>query len=142
MSYRILTDSCCDFTKERYEELGLHALPLAVTFRGETYPDRNDGSLKTFYDGLRAGEPATTSAVNPQQWEDAMVSVLEGGEDVLALTFSSGLSTTYQSAVIAAGELKERYPDRKILVESFEKAIQAAECIIAHGCQQAMNKFN
>ena len=116
MSYRILTDSCCDFTKERYEELGLHALPLAVTFRGETYPDRNDGSLKTFYDGLRAGEPATTSAVNPQQWEDAMVSVLEGGEDVLALTFSSGLSTTYQSAVIAAGELKERYPDRKILV--------------------------
>ena len=45
-----------------------------------------------------------------------MVSVLEGGEDVLALTFSSGLSTTYQSAVIAAGELKERYPDRKILV--------------------------
>ena len=116
MSYRILTDSCCDFTKERYKELGLHALPLAVTFRGETYPDRNDGSLKTFYDGLRAGEPATTSAVNPQQWEDAMVSVLEGGEDVLALTFSSGLSTTYQSAVIAAGELKERYPDRKILV--------------------------
>ena len=116
MSYRILTDSCCDFTKERYTELGLHALPLAVTFRGETYPDRNDGSLKTFYDGLRAGEPATTSAVNPQQWEDAMVSVLEGGEDVLALTFSSGLSTTYQSAVIAAGELKERYPDRKILV--------------------------
>ena len=116
MSYRILTDSCCDFTKERYEELGLVALPLSVTFRGETYPDRNDGSLKTLYDGLRAGEVATTSAVNPQQWEDAMMPLLEGGEDVLVLAFSSGLSTTYQSAVIAAEELKERYPDRKILV--------------------------
>ena len=116
MSYRILTDSCCDFTKERYEELGLVALPLSVTFRGGTYPDRNDGSLKTLYDGLRAGEVATTSAVNPQQWEDAMMPLLEGGEDVLVLAFSSGLSTTYQSAVIAAEELKERYPDRKILV--------------------------
>ena len=45
-----------------------------------------------------------------------MMPLLEGGEDVLVLAFSSGLSTTYQSAVIAAEELKERYPDRKILV--------------------------
>ena len=116
MSYQIITDSCCDFTKDRYEALGLTVLPLTVTFRGESYPDRNDSSLKSFYAGLRAGETAFTAAVNPQQWQDAMEPVLRSGQDVLVLAFSSGLSTTYQSAVIAAEELRERYPDRKLLV--------------------------
>ena len=116
MSYVILTDSCCDFSKDRYQALGLTALPLTVNFRGQTFPDRNDDSLKDMYAGLRNGEVATTSAVNPQQWKDGLRGLLYKGQDVLILTFSSGLSTTYQSAVIAAGEMAEEYPDRKILV--------------------------
>ena len=63
MSYQIITDSCCDFTKEMYEKLGLAVVPLMVNFRGQTFPDRNDESLKDMYAGLRAGEVATTSAV-------------------------------------------------------------------------------
>ena len=116
MSYQILTDSCCDFSAQRYQELGLIALPLSVTFRGQTYPDRNDDSLKDMYAGLRAGEAASTAAVNPQQWEEALEPLLAAGEDVLLLAFSSGLSTTYQSACIAAKEVQERFPERTILV--------------------------
>lgn len=116
MSYQIITDSCCDFTKERYEELELRPLPLTVTFRGESYPDRNDDSLRDMYAGLRAGEVAITAAVNPEHWKEGMEPTLSAGEDILVLAFSSGLSTTYQSAVIAAEELRESYPDRKILV--------------------------
>ena len=116
MSYQIFTDSCCDFTKERYEELELRPLPLTVTFRGESYPDRNDDSLRDMYAGLRAGEVAITAAVNPEHWKEGMEPILSAGEDILVLAFSSGLSTTYQSAVIAAEELRESYPDRKILV--------------------------
>ena len=116
MSYQIITDSGCDFTKEKYEALGLIAAPLTVNFRGETYPDRNDDSLRDMYAGLRAGEAATTAAANPQQWEEALEPVLASGEDALILAFSSGLSTTYQSACIAADEMKERFPERKILV--------------------------
>lgn len=56
MSYQIITDSGCDFTKEKYEALGLIAAPLTVNFRGETYPDRNDDSLRDMYADLRAGE--------------------------------------------------------------------------------------
>ena len=115
MSYQILTDSCCDFPPQRYRELGLISLPLSITFRGETYPDRNDDSLRDMYAGLRAGEAAFTAA-NPQQWEEALEPVLASGEDALILAFSSGLSTTYQSACIAADEMKERFPERKILV--------------------------
>ena len=116
MSYQILTDSCCDFSPQRYQELGLISLPLSITFRGETYPDRNDDSLRDMYAGLRAGEAASTAAANPQQWEEALEPVLASGEDALILAFSSGLSTTYQSACIAADEMKERFPERKILV--------------------------
>ena len=116
MPYQIITDSCCDFTQEMYEKLGLVKVPLIVNFRGETYPDRNDDSLKDMYAGLRAGEVATTAAVNPEQWQELMEPYLKAGEDILVLAFSSGLSTTYQSACIAAQELKETYPDRIISV--------------------------
>ena len=32
--------------------------------------------------------------------------------------------------------------EKKVLLESFDKAIDAAACIIEHGCQKAMNDFN
>ena len=116
MSYQIITDSCCDFTKEMYEKLGLAVVPLMVNFRGQTFPDRNDESLKDMYAGLRAGEVATTSAANPGQWQELMEPYLQKGEDLLVLAFSSGLSTTYQSASMAADELRNLYPDRTISV--------------------------
>ena len=116
MSYQIITDSCCDFTKEMYEKLGLAVVPLMVNFRGQTFPDRNDKSLKDMYAGLRAGEVATTSAANPGQWQELMEPYLQKGEDLLVLAFSSGLSTTYQSASMAADELRTMYPDRTISV--------------------------
>ena len=116
MSYQIITDSCCDFTKEMYEKLGLAVVPLMVNFRGQTFPDRNDESLKDMYAGLRAGEVATTSAANPGQWQELMEPYLQKGEDLLVLAISSGLSTTYQSASMAADELRTMYPDRTISV--------------------------
>ena len=116
MSYQIITDSCCDFTKDMYEKLGLAVVPLMVNFRGQTFPDRNDESLKDMYAGLRAGEVATTSAANPGQWQELMEPYLQKGEDLLVLAFSSGLSTTYQSASMAADELRNLYPDRTISV--------------------------
>lgn len=116
MSFQIITDSCCDFSAEKYRQLNLTVLPLTVTYQGKTFPDRNDDSLKDMYNGLRNGEAATTAAANPEAWKSAFYSSLAQGMDVLALAFSSGLSTTYQSAVIAADELKETFPERKIIV--------------------------
>ena len=114
--FQIVTDSCCDFPAEEYARLNLSVVPLSVEFRGETSDDRNDDSLKTMYAALRAGEAAKTAAVNPERWREAMEPWLKQGKDVLVLAFSSGLSTTCQSAQIAAAELREAYPDRKIRV--------------------------
>ena len=114
--YQILTDSTCDFPNDLYAQLDLGVVPLTVRFRQQEQDDTNDESLHAMYEGLRAGETATTSAINPQRWAGAMEPYLKDGKDLLVMTFSSGLSTTYQSAVIAAEELREAYPQRTIHV--------------------------
>lgn len=136
MSYQIVTDSCCDFSDEMYRALDLTMVPLTVTFRGQTYSDRNDDSLKDMYNGLRAGETAVTAAANPENWASAFRPLLEQGSDILALVFSSGLSTTYQSAVIAAEELKESYPQRKILVVDTLCASLGQGLLVWYACKK------
>ena len=136
MSYQIITDSCCDFPNEAYEKLDLIKIPLVVEFRGQVNEDRNDDSLKEMYDGLRNGESAKTAAVNPQRWAEAIEPVLSGGEDALVLSFSSGLSTTFQSAMIAAQELMERYPDRKVRVVDTLSASMGQGLLVWYVCRQ------
>ena len=117
MSYQIITDSCCDFNEAQHREYNVKSAPLTVRYNDVDHANFSDaGAVKAFYDELRGGVMATTSAVNPDGWAELMEAALEQGEDVLAICFSSGLSTTYQSAVIAAKELREEYPERTINV--------------------------
>ena len=116
MAYRIVTDTGCDFPQNMYAEKGLEVVPLTVNYKGVEYNSYTEQWLQEMYAGLRAGESATTSAVNPDGWSQMIEPILQAGEDVLVLAFTSGLSTTYQSAVIAATELMEQYPDRKVNV--------------------------
>ncbi len=136
MSYQIVTDSCCDFPGELYEQLRLRVVPLSVDFRGQVYDDKNDDSLKEMYDGLRAGEAAKTAAVHPERWAGAMEGPLADGEDVLVLAFSSGLSTTCQSAQIAAAELRERYPERSIYVVDTLCASMGQGLLVWYACRK------
>ena len=112
-NYKIITDSACDLPADLLQSLQVDRVSLTVLFRGENHSDSVDEGIKEFYDGLRAGEVSTTSAVNPDGWANVIEPAFAAGQDVLVLAFSSGLSTTYQSAVIAANELMEKYPDRK-----------------------------
>lgn len=115
--YVLITDSSADLSQEMVQELGVTVLPLSFTIQGRTYrnyPDNREMDLPLFYDMLRAGELATTSAVNVAEYTQTVEPILQEGKDVLILAFSSGLSSTYQASVLAAGELREKYPDRKI----------------------------
>ena len=132
--FQIVTDSCCDFPAEEYARLNLSVVPLSVEFRGETSDDRNDDSLKTMYAALRAGEAAKTAAVNPERWREAMEPWLKQGRDELVLAFSSGLSTTYQSARIAGEELEELYPDRRIRVVDTLSASLGEGLLVWYAC--------
>lgn len=135
-AYQILTDSGCDLSKEILAQLGVHTVPLTVNFRGEAREDSVDEGIQEIYNGLRAGEAASTSAVNPAGWAAAMEPTLAAGEDLLVITFSSGLSTTYQSAVIAASELKEAYPQREVIVVDSLSASLGQGLLVWYACQK------
>jgi len=94
-------------------------VPLRLHINGETFRNYLDGreiGFKELYDRIRAGAMPTTSAVSVGDFEAAMRPVLADGRDILYLAFSSGLSTTYQSGVIAAQHLREEFPERRVEV--------------------------
>lgn len=134
--YRIMTDSSCDLPEELVREYELRVLPLRVTLGEETYfnePGAVDSH--TFYEKLRAGVPAKTSAVNTQAFLDAMKEELDAGRDVLYIGFSSGLSGTYSAGEMAAQSLRPQYPDRKILtVDSLCASL--GQGLLVHLCVQ------
>ena len=136
MSYKIITDTACDYPTHMYQELDLIAVPLTVLYKGESYTEYSEAWLKEMFSGLRAGEVASTSAVNPDGWTKAIEPVLQAGQDALVLTFSSGLSATYQSAVIAAKELNETYPDRKVLVVDTLCASLGQGLLVWYACKK------
>ena len=117
--YIIMTDSCCDLSQQEVEELELTVLPLSFTIEGKTLlntPDHADMSPEEFFQKIAAGADCTTAAVNVGQFTDAMEKVLSEEKDILCICFSSALSTTYQSACIAASDLREKHPGAKIVV--------------------------
>ena len=113
-NYVILTDSGTDFTKEMIEELDVELLDLWVTRENEEPVPNSSLDLSEFYAFLREKKSASTAAVNIDSFIEIMTPILEAGKDILYLGFSSGLSSTYASGKVAADELMEKYPDRKI----------------------------
>lgn len=118
-NYVIVTDSSADLDQAMVDALGIQVVPLSLNLGGATYrdyPDRRELDPKDFYARLRAGEVATTSAVNIADAREAIEPLLKAGQDVLFLAFSSGLSSSCQSVRLAAQELAEEYPQRKCYV--------------------------
>ena len=117
--YVLMTDSCCDLTDSMARELELEVLPLTMHMDGQDYPNDLAGtaiSNEEFYKRIRAGKLATTSATNVGQFQDAMRKVLDRGKDSVCVCFSSALSTTDQSAVISAHDMRAEFPEAEIFV--------------------------
>ena len=114
--YIITVNSTVDTTREWLAERGVPYIPLKYTIDGQTYSDMEGLSSKEFFDKLREGKMSTTSQINPDEAREALKPYLKEGKDILHIAFSSALSGTYNSSRIAAEELMEDYPDRKIIV--------------------------
>ena len=137
MSYQIITDSCCDLTEAQLQSLQVSCVNLTVMYNGESHRNFSDpAAVKAFYDEIRGGIMPTTAAANPDDWAQAMTPALEAGKDVLVITFSGGMSTTYQSAVIASKDLLEEYPQRKIVVIDSLAAALGQGLLVYHACKK------
>ena len=117
--YVIITDSTTDFTPKMISDLELTIVPLEFNIDGQRHLDYADGrdmDSKQFYNLIRAGQMSTTGQVTTARFTEAFKPFLQDGHDILCIAFSSGLSGTCSSAFVAAEEMAEKYPDRKILV--------------------------
>lgn len=114
----VTVNSTVDLPYEWLQERNIPIVPLSYTMDGATYEDYSKESLtsKKFFENLRAGIMATTSQVNPEGAKDILEPYVKEGKDILHLAFSSGLSGTCNSMRIAAEELREEYPEAKIIV--------------------------
>ena len=118
-AYQIITDSTADLTPELVRELDVQVIPLCYMMEGRTYHNIPGGGELTegeFYAKLRAGTMSTTTQINSEEFLRVFTPLLEAGQDVLYIAFSSGLSGTCQSALLAREELRRRFPERRLEV--------------------------
>lgn len=119
MSFRIVTDSAANLTDEQIKEYDVEILSLKYIIDGKEYDSYIKGEKTDYssvYKLLREQAMITTSLASREECDKVIKPILENGEDVLVLAFSSGLSGTYQNIKLSAEDYKEIFPERKIIV--------------------------
>lgn len=114
--YLITTDACADLPKEYILENNIKVMPLYYCLDDVIYGEEEEMEPHAFYEKMKGGSMPTTMACNPEYVEMAFRDILEKGFDILHIAFSSALSSSFNSAVIAANDLREEYPQRRIEV--------------------------
>lgn len=117
-AFKIVTDSGCDMPKDYYSSHGVDCLSLGFAMEGVSYGGEGGERIeeKEFYERLRGGAMPTTYQVSVEEAKSRIEPYLKANRDVLCVSFSSGLSGTHDSFLVAAKELQKKYPKRKIVV--------------------------
>ena len=134
-NFKIITDSTCDLPPHVIKELKIHVIPMEYTLDGfNQFQDIFDQGEKTkaFYNHLKDGKKPATSMVNTQRYIDIFSSYLDQERDVLHISFSSGLSGSHNASRMAAEELKEIYPERKIIIIDSKAASIGQGLLVYH----------
>ena len=114
--YQIITDTNSDLPKDYVTSKNLIQVPQYTLLDGVTYEGAEGIDAADFYERMAAGSEPQSQAINPAVCEDKFREVLDAGKDILYISFSSALSSSYNIAVMTANELKDEYPDAKIVI--------------------------
>ncbi|MCR5688130.1 MAG: DegV family protein [Lachnospiraceae bacterium] len=138
MAFQIFTDTGANVTDKVREHYGIKVVPLTLILEGEElqFESTENFDYEEYYTKLKDGMKASTSQVNPAQFMESFEPVLKEGDDILYIGLSGGVTGSVNSAKIAASDLSEDYPDRKIrIVDSLGASlgegilvVEAAEC--------------
>lgn len=129
--FKIVTDINADLPASYLEEHEIEVMYLSYTIDQNTYSRGKELDYKEFYRLMREGKMPTTSQVNPDEAKRVFLEAMKDSSEILCLSFSSGLSGTYNSARIAAEEMLEEYPDLKIRVVD-SKCASLGEGLFVH----------
>ncbi|MEG1432609.1 DegV family protein [Eubacterium sp.] len=111
MTIKIITDSACDMPKALIEEYGVEIMPLYIMQGNTSFKDGVDITPDRLYSEMRKGEHFSTSQIPYSDFVSTFTRHAEAGEAFINLSFSSGLSGTYQTAMLALRDVKEKYPE-------------------------------
>ena len=117
-NYHIMTDASADMEKDFVSREDIIVIPMNYMLGDEervSYATNSAEEMEEFYNGQRDGIVTKTSQINPQSYVEEFTKFAEKGEDILYLSLSGGLSSTYQSSIMAASEVMDLYPSVKIV---------------------------
>lgn len=115
----LVTDSSCDLSAAMVKKMQLEVLPMSVDIDGDVYrnyPDNREIDPHAFYERMKTAKNAKTSAINQEQFSELLEPLAAAGKDILCLSFSSGLSSTYEAGAVVTQELSEKYPQSKVYI--------------------------
>jgi DegV family protein with EDD domain len=116
MSVKIIIDSACDLPQEMIKQLDVKVMPLLVYVDEVEYEDTKTIEAKEFYEKMREGSSVRTAQISVKIFHDEFIKYVNSDDEYLYISFSSGLSGTYQTAEMVRKELKETYPELKLKI--------------------------
>ena len=143
--YIIVTDATSDIPNEMANELNVKVVPMSFSLGEKNYnhyPDYRELDIKTFYDKQRAGQTSLTTQINVAVYLDFFEEIIKSDKDALYISFSSALSSTYQSSVLATKELNEKYPDFKIITIDSKAATLGETLLVKLAAQKKSEGMN
>ena len=114
--YIILTDSSADLPSDYLKDNNIYSVSLKYTLEGVEYANDDEVAAQSFYTKVRNGSMPTTSQVNPQEAKEKFDEVVKLSKNILCLSFSSGLSGTFNSFRLAAEEIMDEDDSINIIV--------------------------
>lgn len=136
---KLFADSCSDISLDDLKARGIEMLPLKITIDDTDHLDQLEISSGEVLDAISAGKRPLTSQANPENFVEAFEPYLKAGEDIIYIAFSSELSGTYNSAVIAREQLLETYPDAHITVIDTKSASYGLGMIVENASDDIDN---
>ena len=134
-TYALITDSAADLSDHLLQAMGVISIPLNVFMKDSpAQPCTLRGAA--FYDALKSGQVACTSAANLSVFRETFSKILEDGKDILYISFSSPLSCMCVTARIAAEELHQEYPTRRIVIVDSLSASLGQGLLVYHCAEQ------
>ncbi|SHE53504.1 DegV family protein [Alkalibacter saccharofermentans] len=130
MGIKLITDSACDLSKEYLKTQEVELIPIYISLDGNDFKDGIDITPEEIYQGMRDGKVYKTAQITIKDFEKIFEKYAQAGDEILYLSFSSGLSGTCNAAQIAANAVKEKYPNAKIQIIDTKAAVNGLGLIV------------
>ena len=137
MSFAIVTDTSANLPSSYLSRYSLTVIPFSFRINGSEHTDLDaeDFDAAGFFSAMRSGVKVETSQIPPQTYSEYFESLLRSGQDVLHISMSSGISGSYNSSEIAARELREAYPERKLICIDTLSASLGEGLLVLRACE-------